>query len=252
MPDVPIVNRATITAPKDYTLPQSQEILLKSVRADIDGTGAAGSFLPALQLLSSDGLVMWTAVDTSSPQAAGVSASVTWFPGVKSGGFTPTSGTGVPPAGNLDGYVFNTANQTVTGIGHSDRTNLLVQGNTITLDGFTSIQIQYFCAVASILNGAATQGIGIELWDNFSASNVDKGTIALFENTQASTVGVPIFATVSLTPASGSHTYAIYGWKNVNSGTAVLSANSFIDGTGNIAPMWYRIIVISYNAALPA
>lgn len=84
MPDVPIVNRATAAAPKDYTLPQSQEILIKAVRAEFDGTGAAGPFLPALQLVSNNGDVMFTAVLTSASVAAGGSASVSWFPLKKS------------------------------------------------------------------------------------------------------------------------------------------------------------------------
>lgn len=88
MADVPIVNRAMTNAPKDYTLPQSQEILLKAVRADIDGTSAAGSYLPALQLVSNNGDVMWTAVDTSNAIAAGGTQSVTWFPGLGAGKIT--------------------------------------------------------------------------------------------------------------------------------------------------------------------
>lgn len=92
MPDVPIVNRAMVTAPKDYVLPQGQEILLKAVRAEIDGTGAGGSYLPALQLISDAGDVMWTAVQTGNTIAAGGTQSVSWFPGVSGG----TSGVVIP------------------------------------------------------------------------------------------------------------------------------------------------------------
>lgn len=107
MPDVPIVNRASVTAPKDYTLPQSQEIILKAVKADIDGTGAGGTWLPALQLVSNNGDVMWTACDTSSPQAAGGSVTVTWFPGVRTTGAGSLSNPGLMAArvnivGNLN------------------------------------------------------------------------------------------------------------------------------------------------------
>lgn len=82
MADVPIVNRSMVAAPKNYQLPQGQEILLKAVRAEIDGTAAGGSYLPALQLVSDAGDVMWTAVDTSNAQAAGGTQSVSWFPGL--------------------------------------------------------------------------------------------------------------------------------------------------------------------------
>lgn len=120
MPDVPIVNRATVAAPKDYTLPQSQEILLKAVRAELDGTNAAGSFLPALQLVSNNGDVMFTAVLTSTPIVAGGSASVSWFPLKK-------QTTGAPaPSPNPLGTLF-------AWYDFADTT-------TITLDGSNNIQ----------------------------------------------------------------------------------------------------------------
>ena len=83
MPDVPLVNRASISAPKDYTLPQAQSIVLRAVQAEIDGTSAAGTFLPVVQLISDAGDVMWTALDRNTTIAAGGTATVTWFPNVK-------------------------------------------------------------------------------------------------------------------------------------------------------------------------
>jgi hypothetical protein len=88
--DVPIVNRPSLAAPKDYLIPGTQEIILRSVGAAFDGSGSASSFLPALQLLAPDGTVMFTAVDPNNSVAAGASADVSWFPGV-----TPTPSTGV-------------------------------------------------------------------------------------------------------------------------------------------------------------
>ena len=79
MPDVAIVNQTVTATPSDYLVPGTQGLRLKAVRAVIDGTGAAGSFLPALQLLDPAGHVMWTAFDKSTPVAAGGSADVSWF-----------------------------------------------------------------------------------------------------------------------------------------------------------------------------
>jgi hypothetical protein len=251
MPDQVLTRDGPVSVPMDYVVPQGGELIPLMVRASMNGAAAASAFYAAVQVIAPSGRVMGTAITSSI--AAGASADVTWFPRVGGGStFTPTPGTGVPPEGNLDGYIFNTSNQTITALGHADRTNLLIQGNAISLDGVTSIRVEYWCTVASILNGVANQGIGIELWDNFSAADVDKGTIGLLEVTTANTGGTGLYATVSLTPAAGTHTYAIYGWKAVNASTAVISANSFIDGTGNIAPMWYRITVISYDASLPS
>lgn len=84
MPDGAIVIPDTAAAPKDYTLSGAQEIALKSVRAVIDGSGAASAFLPTLQLLDPNGHVMWEGA-SSTEVAAGGSADVSWFPGL--GGF---------------------------------------------------------------------------------------------------------------------------------------------------------------------
>lgn len=89
MPDVSIVNQTVTAAPGDYIVPGAADLQPKAVRAAMDGSGAATSWLPALQLLDPAGHVMWTAVDTSSPVAAGGSADVSWFPDVShSGGAT--------------------------------------------------------------------------------------------------------------------------------------------------------------------
>jgi hypothetical protein len=85
VPDLPIVIPDTATAPKDYTLSGTQELALKTVRALIDGSGAATAFLPTLQLLDPNGHVMWEGA-TSDTVAAGASADVSWFPGLGAGG----------------------------------------------------------------------------------------------------------------------------------------------------------------------
>lgn len=91
MPDVSIVNQSVTAVPDQYTVPGAQAIGVKAVRASIDGSGAASTFLPALQLLDPAGHVMWTAVDTSKTVAAGGSADVSWFPGLGGGGGASTA-----------------------------------------------------------------------------------------------------------------------------------------------------------------
>jgi hypothetical protein len=92
---VPLVSTAIVTAPKDYTLPQSQEIIPLAVTANIDGSGAGVTWFPALQCLAPNGTVMWTAVKDSV--AAGGSADVSWFPGVVPvAQATPPAGGGTP------------------------------------------------------------------------------------------------------------------------------------------------------------
>jgi hypothetical protein len=83
MADASIVSTANVAAPEGYTLQGTNELLLKAVRATIDGSGTATAYLPALQLLDPNGNVMWTAV--GSTVAAGASADVSWFPGLGGG-----------------------------------------------------------------------------------------------------------------------------------------------------------------------
>jgi hypothetical protein len=90
VPDLPIVLPDTAAAPKDYTLSGTQELLLKTVRALIDGSGAATAFLPTLQLLDPNGHVMWEGATTDTV-AAGGSADVSWFPGLGAGGGATTT-----------------------------------------------------------------------------------------------------------------------------------------------------------------
>jgi hypothetical protein len=81
MPDVPINAQAVIAAGQGYTVPDSIEIVLKSVRAQYDGSGAGGSFVPLLQIVAPGNLVVWEG-PASATVAAGASADVSWFQGV--------------------------------------------------------------------------------------------------------------------------------------------------------------------------
>lgn len=66
------------TAPLDYPVPNAQEIALQTATATFDGTGAASSFLPALQIIGPGGIVAGTFVNPNSPVAAGGEAEVTF------------------------------------------------------------------------------------------------------------------------------------------------------------------------------
>lgn len=234
-----------------YTVPQGGELIPLMVRATLDGSAVGTSFYATVQIVAPSGRIMGSAI--TSVIAAGASADVTWFPRVGGGStFTPTPGTGVPPVGNLDGYIFQKTNVVAGGVGHTDRSSLLIQGNAITLDGSTSIKVEFWCALVNIVNGVAFQAGEVELWDHFGGSDVDKGTIGLVANANASTIGSPCYATVSLTPAAGTHTYSLYGYKNVAGSTVTFFGSTFVDGTGNIAPMWYRVTTIAYDATLPS
>lgn len=75
-------------APAGWTLPANLQLLLKQVYASFDGTGAAGPFIPCLELISDSGHTVGD-YPASVTVAAGASADTTWFPRV-SGGNTGT------------------------------------------------------------------------------------------------------------------------------------------------------------------
>jgi len=79
--DISILDPSVAAAPKSYTVKGAQEVVLRSVTGSFDGTSAAGSWVPALQILDPAGFVTGT-FPLGSTLAAGVSADVSWFPGV--------------------------------------------------------------------------------------------------------------------------------------------------------------------------
>src|SRR5438034_1127140 len=85
MPDVQIFSGKKVAAPSTYELPGSAEFILKCVRALFDGSGAAGTYLPTVELLSDSGQVIAKAADQNVSVAAGADADVSWFPRVRRG-----------------------------------------------------------------------------------------------------------------------------------------------------------------------
>lgn len=81
MADEVISAPAVQSTPAGYQVPAAQEIIVRSVRAVVNGTGAAGAFLPTLRLRAPSGVIVWQA-PTSATVAAGASADVSWFPRV--------------------------------------------------------------------------------------------------------------------------------------------------------------------------
>lgn len=83
MADVQLTQLATAAAPLVYTVPQGVEIRVKAVRAEYDGTAAAGAFLPQVHIVSDAGLTVARASDQGVSVAAGGTADASFFPGVK-------------------------------------------------------------------------------------------------------------------------------------------------------------------------
>lgn len=79
MADVQIQLPNVGALPKEWVVPGALSILLKCIQADFDGSGAAGAFLPTVEIVSDAGLLVGRAF-TDASVAAGGSASVTFAP----------------------------------------------------------------------------------------------------------------------------------------------------------------------------
>ena len=256
MADVPLVNRAVESSPKDYTLPQAQEIILKAVTAEIDGTGAAGSYLPALQLISDAGDVMWTALDTGTTVAAGGTQDVSWFPGVKPpAAAAPATSSSLPiasifnnqgtgtsiAADNAQHYVsmqdgvggagFSTTDGTVfSNASTTAFTGSPVYGIRILTTGTYAVLNNAFS-----LSGGTAGHIATAYWaaDNGSApSFLQQGrsagaTLDSWDAGQAG-VGPHTFTTELMTVGVGQTPATLCRYGQVNAGTAVVMSMSMI------------------------
>lgn len=66
-------------APQSYGVPNATQIVPLAINATFDGTGAAGSFLPTVEIVSDGGVVV-ARVPCQTTVAAGASAEVTFAP----------------------------------------------------------------------------------------------------------------------------------------------------------------------------
>lgn len=83
MPDVQVLATGTLDAPLDYLVKDAQEIIPRACFAHFDGTGAAGAFLPTLQIISDSGHTI-AEIPMDSSVAAGSSVEATWGPFLRS------------------------------------------------------------------------------------------------------------------------------------------------------------------------
>lgn len=221
MADRAIVDTSTETAPKDYQLTGAQQLLVKAVRAEIDGSGAAGSYVPTLQQLAPDGQVMWEAPQDTT-LAAGASADVSWFPrGVRKGG----GGTVNTGAAAARGY--NNAAQTVTAgttqtsaFGTADTSDATVlswstvthTNDTLTVHTNATVMVLASClwnvglAGANLcINHSGGSGIRHGGWDNFQnvSSAPTDGFASLMDHVWITNGGSGWTITVQLENANG-------------------------------------------------
>jgi hypothetical protein len=93
--DTQILLAPPTDAPKDYTIDQNVELILRSVHAQFRDNGAGGDWLPCVDLISDSGHTIARCTDPAALVTAGDDAEVTWFPDVKPAAAAAPSGTGL-------------------------------------------------------------------------------------------------------------------------------------------------------------
>ena len=140
---------AVTPAPADFVVPNAAEWVLQVVSATFDGTGAAGAYLPAVQIIGPGGDVAATFADKNVSVAAGSSAEVTFGPFLRS----PSA------AAASSGIKFDTAPQA------GQYLFVETDGPALTPDGFV------FEVRDPNGNGSAIYGVPVILGDVLNTNN---------------------------------------------------------------------------------
>jgi hypothetical protein len=150
----PIFARGPLPAPVVYTVPGSSEIIPLSAYADFDGTSASGTFVPVLIFRDQAGNIIGQS-QASTSVAAGASASMSWFPGVKAAAAAAAASSGIPVAIAYS----NTAGVTIA----SSALNTYVSlQDGVNGAGFATTSSSVFANASSTsFNGSAVFGIQI-------------------------------------------------------------------------------------------
>ena len=120
--DVQILATGADPVPLDYVVKDTVVLQPKMIQALFTDNGAGADWLPAVVFISDSGHVLGRAVDQAVKVTAGDNAEVSWFPGVKHGGATPTAslaqsfvdqatGAFTVPSGALTSITFSTFTQ---------------------------------------------------------------------------------------------------------------------------------------------
>lgn len=136
MADVTIPLSSVGSGVWQYQVPDTGEIIVKSLRAVFDGTGIAGAWFPAVRIIA-PGSVTDGEYPTAASVAAGGSATVDFFPGAEeaSAGVTPVTSSGLPNAAMIKTNTQTVAGNTTVQISLSSGTFATTDGTIFTASG---------------------------------------------------------------------------------------------------------------------
>jgi hypothetical protein len=160
--DIQISVPQVADAPSTYLLAGGVEFVLKTVNADLDGSGSASAWLPCVTIKSDSGQVVARAVDQGVKVAAGGSAGVSWFPWLKHRG----AGAAEP-------------NCTLLGSGNGTDTLTVTLSSAVPADGvlqvvLAGVAVGHDNDGGSIPNSASDSG-GNPGWNAYSSNQCQIG-----------------------------------------------------------------------------
>lgn len=232
MADAQILAAGVASAPLSYVIPNAQELTLRAVNADFDGSATASPYVPVVEIISDAGIVIARCPLSSTIAAAG-SAEVSWFPGLGGGGVT--SGTGVLKELM---YAQRTTPLTVTSTNKATP-NPFITGTAITLDGFTVVEVRAYCPIIDIGENNLNDFVRVTLWDGVTPIGVLAHVGSNFATTE---VAVGQYGAVRLQPAAGSHTYSLFAYHGVAAATSQIFAGTVTFQPDAVLPAYLQVV----------
>jgi hypothetical protein len=193
--DVQRLVTGTAPAPAHFVVPGNGQIRPKTVFATYDGTGAAGSFKPALKVISDGGETVGVYA-TDDTVAAGASADVSWFPGV-------TATPGIPP---LPGQILSIYGGHNPAVDFTTNSAVFIQTNfptNTTFNKVSSTSVLQILGEFDFTSGAAPDTLFLGVFIDGANSETTGIDIS-----QAGTFCTAVIATIKGVPGTGQPPYA--------------------------------------------
>lgn len=225
--DVQILPFEVANAPNSWTIPDALTIMLKAINATFNGTGAAGAFLPAVEIISDSGHVA-ARVFTDTAVAAGDSAEVTFAPFLRNA------------AGNACGGKIDSTQQ----VGNTCGVHSVGQGSgrVLTSDGadgsrwLTPTAVHSQTAYENVATFPATQAVGAGATTALTLAHVSQSLLLDFTapaTPKFKTAGVYAL-TVSVVADGGVTTRNHFQMQLIPTGAAIGTATYAQDVHSNV------------------
>lgn len=206
MADVQILAPGQVSAPLDYLVPGAQEILVKNLSAKFDGSAASVTWQPAITLIAPGGKEIGTFPLTNA-LAAGASADVSFFPGVRNPSSSSPGSSDIfwPAADQADAsYDKTTYPNNYTGTGNYDTLVFTTNGGPSAAIAIHGEDFPRFIQTPNLGDSGHASEVGVFMNDG-TADPLSTG--AGFQTSYPS--------------GAGNAEFVFFNWSNVVGGTGI-------------------------------